>query len=91
MSGKCDLPLHGLTVVVDTRSSRLYIGRYDLKDEKGVLLRDVDVRDLDDDMTKEAYLGRTAKYGVFKNRDQVRVPQEEIVSIRQLSEIAPEP
>ena len=91
MSGKCDLPLHGLTVVVDTHGSRLYIGRYDLEDEKGVILRDVDLRDLDDDMTKEAYLARTAKYGVFKNRDQVRVPQEEIVSIRQLSEIAPEP
>jgi hypothetical protein len=87
---KCDLPLHGLTVVVDTHGSRLYIGRFDVEDDRGVLLRDVDVRDLDAPESKSAYLARTAKFGVFKNTDHVRVPREEIHSIRRLSEIAPE-
>ncbi|MEZ4649887.1 MAG: hypothetical protein R3E97_14080 [Candidatus Eisenbacteria bacterium] len=87
---KCDLPLHGLTVVVDTAGPRIYIGRYDVEDDRGVLLRDVDVRDLDAVDGKAAYLARTAKFGVFKNTDQVRVPHDEITSIRRLSEIQPE-
>ncbi|MCA9757391.1 MAG: hypothetical protein KDA27_16425 [Candidatus Eisenbacteria bacterium] len=87
---KCDLPLHGLTVVVDTAGPRVYIGRYDVEDDRGVLLRDVDVRDLDAVDAKPAYLARTAKFGVFKNTDHVRVPHEEITSIRRLSEISPE-
>ena len=72
MAGRHDQPLHGLTVVVDTPGNRLYIGRYDFEDEEGVTLRDVDVRDLDDGVTKEAYLAKTAAYGVFKNQSQVR-------------------
>lgn len=87
---KCDLPLHGLTVVVDTPGSRLYIGRYDVEDDRGVLLRDVDVRDLDGPESKAAHLARTAKFGVFRNTDQVRVPHDEIASIRRLAEIEPE-
>lgn len=87
---KCETPLHGLTVVIDTAGNRLYIGRYDMEDERGVLLRDVDVRDLDAATTKEAYLAKTAKFGVFRNTDAVRVPLGEVVSIRRLSEIAAE-
>jgi hypothetical protein len=90
MAGRHDQPLHGLTVVVDTPGNRLYVGRYDFEDEEGVTLRDVDVRDLDDGVTKEAYLARTVAYGVFKNQSQVRVAREEIASIRRLSGITPE-
>jgi hypothetical protein len=88
---KCDEAFHGLTVVVDTSGPRLYIGRFDVEDERGVLLRDVDVRDLPEDVTKEAYIARTAKFGVFKNTDHIRVPVDEIVSVRRLSEFDPEP
>lgn len=86
---KCELPLHGLTVVVETPGPRVYIGRFDVEDDRGVLLRDADVRDLDGSESKAAYLARTAKFGVFKNTDVVRVPHAEIVSIRRLSEIEP--
>lgn len=91
MSGKCEAPLHGLTVVVDTPGNRLYIGRFDLQDERGLLLRDVDVRDLREGESKEAYVAKSAKYGVFRNTDVVRVPPAEIRSIRRLSEFAPAP
>lgn len=86
---KCDLPLHGLTVVVETNGPRLYIGRFDVEDDRGVLLRDADVRDLPP-AEHPAYLSRTAKYGVFKNTSQVRIPREEIAVIRRLAEIEPE-
>ena len=88
--GTHDSPLHGLTVVIDTPGPRLYIGRFHLEDEAGVLLKDADVRDLDAGTTKEAYLARTAKYGVFRTAAQVRVPRAQIASIRRLSEIDPE-
>lgn len=86
---KCEMPLHGLTVVVETNGPRLYIGRYDVEDDRGVLLRDVDVRDLPP-AEHAAYLARTAKYGVFRNTSQVRVPHGEIAVIRRLAEIEPE-
>jgi len=88
---KCDEPLHGLTVVIDTPSDRLYIGRFDVEDERGILLRDVDVREPEAGVTKEAYLAKTAKFGVFRNADQVWVRPEEIASVRKLSEISPAP
>lgn len=88
MSKNCDLPLHGITVVVDTPGERLYIGRYHSESEDGILLQDADVRDLEPGTTKTDYLARSAKYGVFKNCDRVKVPRSEIVSVRRLIEYA---
>ena len=87
MSSKCDLPLHGLTVVIDTAGPRVYIGRFDQEDAAGILLHDADVRDLESIEAKEPYVQRSAKYGVFKNTDRVKVPRAEVVSVRRLSEI----
>ena len=86
MGKNCDLPLHGITVVVDTAGPKLYIGRYHSENDDGVLLQDVDVCELDPSATKEDYLARSAKYGVFKNTDHVRVPRAEVQSIRKLIE-----
>ena len=88
MGKTCDHPLHGITVVVDTAGPKVYIGRYHSENESGVLLHDADVRDLDEATTKEAYLARSAKYGVFKNTDRVRVLHGEITSVRRLVEYA---
>jgi hypothetical protein len=89
MSKNCELPLHGITVVIDTPGNRLYIGRYHSEGEEGILLNDVDVRDLGPDVTKEEYLARSAKFGVFKNTDRVKVPRAEIASVRRLIDYAP--
>ena len=86
MSGKCDLPLHGMTVVVDTPGPRLYIGRYDFEDEDGIVLRDAEVRALAPAETKEAVLARSALFGVFKTDDRITIPRAEIVSVRRLSD-----
>ncbi len=88
MASACDHPMHGFTVVVDTAGPRVYIGRYHSEDESGVQLNDADVRDPGTGEAKTAYLARSARMGVFKNTDRIRVPRSEIVSIRKLVEYA---
>ncbi|MCC7141875.1 MAG: hypothetical protein IT349_07195 [Candidatus Eisenbacteria bacterium] len=90
MSRKCDLPLHGLTVVIDTAGPRVYIGRFDHEDEQGILLMDADVRDLESVEAKVPYVRKSAKFGVWKNTDRIKVPHSEVVSLRRLSEIEAE-
>jgi hypothetical protein len=90
LARNCDLPLHGITVVVDTPGNRLYIGRYHSESEEGILLNDVDVRDLEPGTSKADYLARSAKFGVFKNCDRVKVPRSEVASVRRLIEFAEE-
>ena len=87
MSGKCDLPLHGMTVVVDTPGPLLFVGRFDFEDGERVVLRDVEVRPVRPEETKEAIVAHSARYGVFKTDDRVEIPREAIASIRRLSEI----
>jgi hypothetical protein len=88
--GYCDLPLHGMTVVVDTDGPRVYIGRYDHDDPDEVVLNDVEVKDFAPGERKEAYLARAARVGVFVNTRRLRVPHSEVASIRKLSEIEAE-
>lgn len=88
MGKHCDDPLHGVTVVVDTLGARVYIGRYHSETDEGILMMDVDVRDLDSIADKEPYLAKSAKFGVYKNTNSVRVPRSEVASVRRLVEYA---
>lgn len=88
MSNVHDDPLHGITVVVDTAGSTVYIGRYHSETRDGLLLMDADVRDLGDPSAKAGYLARSARLGVFKNTDRVIVPRSEVASVRRLIEYA---
>jgi hypothetical protein len=87
MSGKCDLPLHGLTVVIDTPGPLLYIGRYDSEDPERIILRDAEVRPVGPEESKESILARSARYGVFKTDDRIEVPRRNVAWVRLLSEI----
>ena len=89
MSGKGDLPLHGMTVVVDTTGPQLYIGRFDSEGADWVLLRHAESRPVGPGESKDAILARSAHYGVFKTDDRIVVAKNEIASIRLLSEIVP--
>ncbi|GJM44502.1 MAG: hypothetical protein DHS20C21_13440 [Gemmatimonadota bacterium] len=88
MGSHCDLPLHGFTVVVET-DKVLYIGRYHSESERGILLNDVDAHDVQDETEKLEYLAKSAKFGVFKNTDQVQVPLDRVSSVRKLIEYTP--
>lgn len=85
----CDAPLHGFTVVVETSGAMVYIGRYHSEDEDGLLLLDADVRELADASARAAHLARSARMGVFKNTEHVKVPRAQIASVRRLIEYAP--
>lgn len=83
--------LHGVTVVLETKGSRTYVGRFDLEDESGVQLLDVGVHDaLASDQPKGEYLRRTAKFGVRPDRKHLIVPRGEVDRITPLGELVPE-
>ncbi len=80
--------LHGITIVVDTTGDEIFIGRCDDIDEREVILLDADVhRDRGEGRSKEDYLRRAAKFGVWKRYDRVVVARDKVVSIRRLGEL----
>ena len=81
-----DVP-HGLNVVIETNSSRVYIGRFDSTSGFTALLHDVDVHEVVPGTDPEAYIRETALYGVdVKSRD-VQVDVLDIRRIRLLGDI----
>lgn len=80
--------LHGITVVVDTRGPRVFIGRCDTVTPQGVLLLDGDVHEeTPDGPTKDAWVSKAAKVGVWKRFDRVLVPADDVSSIRRLRDV----
>ena len=80
--------LHGITVVVDTPGEEIWVGRCDTVLEEGVVLLDADRhKDGDDGRSKQEWLDRAAKFGVWKKFDRVVVPTEQVASIRRLGEL----
>ena len=81
--------LHGITIVVETSGPRTYIGRCFEESERGVVLLDVDYHDSQEhEKSKDEYLDRVVKFGQWKKLDQFVVPNDEVVSIRKLADLA---
>lgn len=79
--------LHGITVVVETRGSRVYVGRFDSEDARGVHLLDVGVHDDGPDLSREDYIRKSAKFGVRSQHKHLVVPAGEVVRITRLGEL----
>ncbi len=80
--------LHGITVVVDTNGPRVFIGRCDNIDERGVILNDADVHeDGSGGRTKEEFVRRAASFGIWKKFERVVVPSAEVVSVQRLGDV----
>lgn len=83
--------LHGITVVVDMKDDRVFVGRCDTVLPEGVVLLDGDMHDASEvkydgtKVSKEAYLANAAKFGVWKKFDRVVVPSDEVASIERLA------
>jgi hypothetical protein len=61
---------HGLNLVIETRTGRVIIGRFDSVSGFQVLMHDVDVYDPPAGADPEPYIRETATYGVdVKQRD----------------------
>lgn len=80
--------LHGITVAVDTDGPEIYVGRCDDMDDERVVLLDVDVhRDGDGGRSKDEYLERAARFGVWKKHDRLVLERRRVTSVRRLGEL----
>ncbi|MEO1085445.1 MAG: hypothetical protein AAFY88_14495 [Acidobacteriota bacterium] len=79
--------LHGITVVVETKGSELYVGRCDDMDDERVFMIDVDVHSGDDEKERAEYLKKAADWGVFPKHKRLTIDRGEVTSIRRLGEL----
>ena len=86
--------LHGITVVVDMKDDRLYVGRCDTVTPQGVILLDGALHDASapgkdgQPVSKADYLAKAVKFGIWKTFDHVLVPAEDVASVQPLGELA---
>lgn len=78
--------LHGITVVLDTRDARTYVGRFDSQDERGVHLFDVGVFDPSQG-SRQDYLRRSVKFGIRVDRPDLSVAPADVTGITPLGQI----
>jgi hypothetical protein len=82
-------PLHGITVVVETRGAEVYVGRCDDVTATEVRLRDAELhRPGGEGPTREQFLARVARVGQWPQLKVVRLERGEVVSLRPLGEVA---
>jgi iron-sulfur cluster assembly protein len=80
--------LHGITVVVDTKGPKVYVGRCDDEDQEKVILVDADSHeDGQNGKSKADYVKRAAKFGVWKKLDHVVIPRADVISITRLGDV----
>jgi hypothetical protein len=79
--------LHGVTVVVDTTGAELFIGRFFEQRSDGIVLLDV-ARHTEGagGTSKEEYVRTAARYGQWKELDQVVVPLPEVRTVTRLAD-----
>ena len=76
--------LHGITVVAEGSSGRLWVGRYHERTDAGVLLLDVAVHDPDTSPPRTDWLDRIRKFGVRPDRKHLVIPHSELTVLRRL-------
>lgn len=80
--------LHGITVVVDTKGPKVYVGRCDDEDQEKVILVDADIHeDGANGKSKADYVKRAAKFGVWKKYDHLVIPRGDVTSITRLGDV----
>jgi small nuclear ribonucleoprotein (snRNP)-like protein len=78
----------GHDVVLDTRTSFVYIGKLESIGEHLLTLTDVDVYDSSETQTrKEVYVYETRKYGIKRNRSRCSVRISEVISLSRLEDV----
>lgn len=83
-------PLHGITVVVDTADDSLWVGRCHDEDAQRVILLDADVHQSHSDASREEWLSKASRFGVWGRHKSVVIPREQVVSLRRLGEVGSE-
>jgi hypothetical protein len=80
--------LHGITVVLEAKGDRTYVGRFDSEDEAGVHMLDVGIHEGNTEVSKEEYLRRSVKFGVRSEHKHLLIPAEQVIRITRLGELA---
>jgi hypothetical protein len=81
--------LHGMTVVVETRNERTYIGRYDSEDQVGVHILDAAIHDpTTAQVPKDEYIRKCTRFGIASQHKHVIIPTAEVLRIARLSEVS---
>lgn len=79
--------LHGITVVLETTTGELLVGRFDEETSAGVRLNDVaEYRAASGGPTREEFVQRTLKFGVRAEHRQKIVPTGEVQRVSRLTE-----
>jgi hypothetical protein len=76
--------LHGITVVVDTRGPKVWVGRCDTVLPEGVVLLDADVHEGADPAARAEWLDRASRFGVWPRHPRVLVPAAEVATVERL-------
>ena len=80
--------LIGQQVVVDVAAQFVYLGTLKSADAGFLVLADADVHDLrDSDTTRELYVLSSARDGVRRNRKQVSLRWEAVLSISKIEDV----
>jgi len=80
--------LHGITVIVETNGDELFVGRCDDMDSERVILLDADrFSDSEDEGSREAYLEKASRFGVWKKYDRLVVPRDRVTEVRRLGDL----
>lgn len=79
--------LHGITVLVETHSDAVYVGRCDTVAPHGVVLLDADrFEGVGDE--RMAWLKNAKQFGIWPKIPHVVVPTEDVKQITRLGELA---
>lgn len=81
--------LHGITVVVETKDGRLYVGRCDVADAFHVVLLDADLHEEGGEgPSRPEYLRSAAKFGVWAKHRRIDLPAAQVLSIQRLGDLS---
>ncbi len=81
--------LHGITVVVETDGGETLVGRCDDMDDTRVILLDADVHQATEDgPSKEDYLARASRFGVWPKHRRLVVARSNVTAVRRLGELS---
>jgi hypothetical protein len=87
VSGPIHAAPHGQNLVIETRSGRVIIGRFDSSNGFEVVVHDCDVYDPPEAADIETYIREAATYGVDVKRKDFAFAASEVIRWRKLGDI----
>ena len=87
MSGPIHAAPHGQNLVIETRTGRVIIGRFDSSNGFEILMHDCDVYDPPEGADVEGYIRETATYGVDVKHKDFAFGAGDVIRWRKLGDV----